>query len=49
MRAVAPAHGYAFGLGADAPLGPRLLRGVKQLEQIVHPAKGGIGFRQRVL
>ena len=49
VRAVGFLHCDSLGFRTDPPTLPRLLRVVKQHEQVIHPAKRGIGFRQRVL
>ncbi len=49
VRAVDLAHRDPLRFGTDPPTLPRLLRVVEQHEQVIHPAKRGIGFWQRVL
>jgi len=49
MRAADLLHRDSLGFRTDPPTLPRLLRVVEQHEQVIHPAKRGVGFRQRVL
>jgi hypothetical protein len=49
VRASGFLHRDSLRFRTDPPTLPRLLRVVEQHEQVIHPAKRGIGFRQRVL